>query len=234
MMTQGLSRLARVCGVAGSLALAATAAALFTPLFAGHSDALARAPKAAAQRGNAPAGNVQNGEKVFTSEKCAGCHGPQGEGGTGQIAAPRIGPPRFGLPMFLDAVRNAKAPMPSFSTSQVSDADLADVFAFLSTKTAPPQAAAPAGNAANGKMAFMRAGCFECHDTQGQGGQGTGPRLAPNPIAYSAFTHQCRQPVNQMPPYTSKVVSDAELADIYAYLQSVPAPPPASSIPLLP
>jgi hypothetical protein len=37
-----------------------------------------------------------------------------------------------------------------------------------------------------------------------------------------------------MPPYTSKVVSDAELADIYAYLQSIPTPPPASSIPLLP
>jgi mono/diheme cytochrome c family protein len=230
MMTEGLSRWVRLCGVACSLALAVTAGALIID----HPNALAREAKAAAQRGNAPAGNTQNGEKVFTSEKCAGCHGPQGEGGTGQIAAPRIGPPRFGLPMFLDAVRNAKAPMPSFSASEVSDAALADVFAFLSSKTAPPQAATPAGNAANGKTAFMKVGCFECHDTQGQGGQGTGPRLAPNPIPYAAFSRQCRQPVNEMPPYTSKIVSDAELADIYAYLQSIPVPPPASSIPLLP
>jgi mono/diheme cytochrome c family protein len=227
MITATPSRQVRLYGGACLLAVAVIAGALI----AGRSDALAKEPKPAAQRGNAPAGNMQNGEKIFTAEKCANCHGAQGEGGTGQIAAPRIGPPGFGLAMFLDAVRNAKAPMPSFSTSEVSDAALADVFAFLSSKTAPPP---PVGNAANGKTVFMRAGCFECHDTQGQGGAGTGPRLAPNPIAYSAFSHQCRQPVNQMPPYTSKVVSDAELADIYAYLQSVPNPPAASSLSMLP
>jgi ubiquinol-cytochrome c reductase cytochrome c subunit len=42
-----------------------------------------------------------------------------------------------------------------------------------------------------------------------------------------------RQPKGQMPPYTSKVVSDAELADIRAYLASIPEPPPAKYIPLL-
>jgi cytochrome c1 len=36
-----------------------------------------------------------------------------------------------------------------------------------------------------------------------------------------------------MPPYTSKVVSDQAVADIYAYLKSVPAPPLAKNIPLL-
>jgi ubiquinol-cytochrome c reductase cytochrome c subunit len=36
-----------------------------------------------------------------------------------------------------------------------------------------------------------------------------------------------------MPPYTAKVLSDADLADIYAFLQSVPAPPKVDSIPLL-
>jgi mono/diheme cytochrome c family protein len=36
-----------------------------------------------------------------------------------------------------------------------------------------------------------------------------------------------------MPPYTTKVVSDQDLADIYTYLKSLPPPPPASSIPLL-
>src|SRR5271163_889491 len=115
MITEGLSRRVRVFGVACSLVLAATAGALIVE----HPAAQARETKAAVQRGNAPAGNVENGEKVFTSEKCAACHGSQGEGGTGQIAAPRIGPPRFGLPMFLDAVRNAKAPMPPFSASEV-------------------------------------------------------------------------------------------------------------------
>jgi mono/diheme cytochrome c family protein len=36
-----------------------------------------------------------------------------------------------------------------------------------------------------------------------------------------------------MPPYTSKVISDADLTDIRAYLASVPEPPPAKSNPLL-
>jgi hypothetical protein len=36
-----------------------------------------------------------------------------------------------------------------------------------------------------------------------------------------------------MPPYTSKVVSDAELTDIHAFLRTIPTPPAAKSIPLL-
>jgi hypothetical protein len=36
-----------------------------------------------------------------------------------------------------------------------------------------------------------------------------------------------------MPPYASKVISNAELADIYAFLQSLPQPPKPESIPLL-
>jgi len=232
-LPERLSRQAAVFSALCLLALTGIAAALIV----GHSDALAQPPRLAAQRANAPAGNVENGKKVFSSEKCAGCHGNQGEGGTGTIAGPRIGPSRLALPMFLDAVRNAKPPMPSLSAGDVSDAALTDVYAFLNSMQPPAQTsalAAPAGNAQNGQRLFTSAGCYECHDRQGQGGAGTGPRLAPNPIAYSAFVHQCRQPVDEMPPYTSKVLSDAELADIYAYLQSIPQPPAASSIALLP
>ncbi len=210
-------------------------------LVLGCRNVLARETRPAAQRANSPAGNAENGGKVFSSQKCADCHGSQGEGGKGTIAGPRIGPPRFDLAMFVDAVRNSKAPMPSFSSRDISDAALADVYAFLKA-TAPPApgsapgsvSAAPAGNAGNGKALFAKAGCYECHDYQGQGGAGTGPRLAPNPIAFPAFMTQCRQPVNEMPPYTSKVLSDGELADIYAYLQSIPPPPAASSVRLLP
>ena len=219
-----------VFGALSFLVLVATVSA-FT---LGHSQALAQQPRLAAQ-GNAAAGNSDNGKKVFSAQKCEECHGSQGQGGTGSIAAPRIGPPRLALPLFLDAVRNAKAPMPSYSSTAVPDAALADVYAFLNSVT-PAQGnavAVPSGNAANGNVLYVKAGCYECHDRQGQGGTGTGPRSAPNPIAFLAFVHQCRQPVNEMPPYTSKVLSDAGLADIYAYLQSIPQPPAASSIPIL-
>src|SRR5690349_24340004 len=92
---------------------------------------------------------------------------------------------------------------------------------------------APSGNAANGKHLFESYGCYQCHGREAQGGPGTGPRLAPNPIAFATLSKYVRQPTGQMPPYTQKVVKDQELADIYAFLQSVPAPTPAKNIPLL-
>jgi hypothetical protein len=36
-----------------------------------------------------------------------------------------------------------------------------------------------------------------------------------------------------MPPYRAAVLSDAEAADIFAFIQSLPAPSPVESIPLL-
>jgi hypothetical protein len=42
-----------------------------------------------------------------------------------------------------------------------------------------------------------------------------------------------RKPSGSVPPYVSKVVSNAELADIRAYLASIPEPSAVKSIPLL-
>jgi len=93
---------------------------------------------------------------------------------------------------------------------------------------------APSGNAQHGQKIFADYGCYQCHGREAQGGLGTGaPKLGPRPIVWAAFTRYVRQPTGQMPPYTSKVVSDQDLADIYAFLQSRVAPPPAKSIPLL-
>ena len=97
----------------------------------------------------------------------------------------------------------------------------------------PAAPAAPAGNADNGKKLFVSYGCYQCHGYEGQGSSATGPRLAPRPIAFAAVVRYVRAPTGQMPPYTDKVVSERYLADIYAYLQSRPAPKPVDSIPLL-
>ena len=92
--------------------------------------------------------------------------------------------------------------------------------------------AAPAGDAENGKKICSSYGCYQGHNYAADGG-GAGPRLAPKPIAFEAFSRQVRKPSNEMPPYTAKVVSDKELADIYAFLLTIPEPPAASSIPIL-
>ena len=95
------------------------------------------------------------------------------------------------------------------------------------------QSSAPAGNAQTGRKLFTSDGCFQCHGLEAQGGVGTGPRLGPRPIAFAAFEKYIRQPTGQMPPYTAKVVSEKDLADIYAFLQSVKQPPAVKDIPLL-
>lgn len=91
--------------------------------------------------------------------------------------------------------------------------------------------AAQTPSARNGRKLFDSYGCYQCHDHDGHGGAGA--RLAPDPIPFAAFSKYVRQPAGEMPPYTKKVVSDQELADIYAYLQSIPAPPAAKNIPIL-
>jgi mono/diheme cytochrome c family protein len=94
--------------------------------------------------------------------------------------------------------------------------------------------AAPAGNAETGKKIFTKDGCYECHGREGQGAaQGAGPRIGPLQLSFEAFTKYVHQPSGQMPPYTSKVISDQELADIFAYLQSRPKATPSKDIPLL-
>lgn len=97
---------------------------------------------------------------------------------------------------------------------------------------APASQSAPAGNADTGKKLFVSYGCWQCHGYEGQGGA-AGPRLAPRPLPFAGFSRYIRRPTNQMPPYTEKVVPDADLAHIYAFLQSRPASKPVESIPLL-
>jgi mono/diheme cytochrome c family protein len=89
----------------------------------------------------------------------------------------------------------------------------------------------PAGNAENGKKLYAQYGCYQCHGYAAQGG--VGPRLAPRPLIFPAFSKYVRQPTGEMPPYTSKVLSETGLADVYSFLQSVPRPPEADNIPLL-
>src|SRR5262245_45255788 len=92
-------------------------------------------------------------------------------------------------------------------------------------------------NAEKGKATYMKIGCYTCHGTMGQGGAGA--RLAPNPLAAPAFINYVRKGgpnhnfLGGMPAYAPSIISDADLADIRAYLASIPAPPPVKSIPLL-
>jgi mono/diheme cytochrome c family protein len=93
------------------------------------------------------------------------------------------------------------------------------------------QASALAASAENGKVAFLKHGCWQCHGYQAQGG--VGPRLAPDPIPFDALSTFVRTTNRAMPPFREEILSNEDLADIYAYLQSIPKGLDAKSIPLL-
>jgi ubiquinol-cytochrome c reductase cytochrome c subunit len=91
--------------------------------------------------------------------------------------------------------------------------------AFASTAA---QAQTPAGDADRGKGLYMKNMCWTCHGTVGQGGdRGSGPRIAYDVWPYAGFAQQVRRPRESMPRYDAKFLSDAELADIYAFVASV-------------
>jgi mono/diheme cytochrome c family protein len=91
------------------------------------------------------------------------------------------------------------------------------------------------GDAQKGKVAFVKNGCWQCHDYNGQGSVATsnGKVIARTQLPVDAFISFVHTTNGAMPPFRPQVLSDADLTDIYAYLQSLPEPKAAKDIPLL-
>jgi mono/diheme cytochrome c family protein len=94
---------------------------------------------------------------------------------------------------------------------------------------------APAGNADNGKRIYMADGCYFCHGRDGQGGafNGPAPILANTALPFDAFKTQLRTPSADMPPYAEEVLADAGLADVYAFLHTLPGPTDPKDVAIL-
>jgi len=76
--------------------------------------------------------NLSPGEQIWASSPCAGCHGANAEG--------KIGPKLAGTQLSLDQVKNkvhqskSGMEMPRFAANQVSDTDIAAIYAWLKGK----------------------------------------------------------------------------------------------------
>ena len=95
---------------------------------------------------------------------------------------------------------------------------------------APTQTAAASGNVQAGKDLYLRYSCYACHGYDGHGGAGA--RVVPMRMTVERFTAYVHNP-RQMPAYSTKLLSDSQLADLWAYIRSLPVSPDAKDIPLL-
>ena len=77
---------------------------------------------------------------------------------------------------------------------------------------------------------YLRYSCYACHGYDGHGGAGA--RLVPMRMNLPGFAAYVRNP-RQMPPYTAQVLADTQLADLWAYIKSLPESAAPRDIPLL-
>jgi mono/diheme cytochrome c family protein len=94
---------------------------------------------------------------------------------------------------------------------------------------------APNGEIANGKRLYLADRCFTCHGRVGQGGayNTPAPILAHTMLPFEAFKGQIRDPINDMPAFPPAILSDKDIADIYAFVQSLPGPGSPKDFPIL-
>jgi mono/diheme cytochrome c family protein len=93
----------------------------------------------------------------------------------------------------------------------------------------------PPGDPVNGKRLYLADGCFECHGRAGQGGRFNypTPALADIALPVESFISFLREAPNDMPSFSTDVLSDKDAADIHAFLSSLPGPKSPKDIPLL-
>ena len=99
----------------------------------------------------------------------------------------------------------------------------AGLFTFALGGAAVAQDAA--GDAANGKLVYAKLHCFTCHGRVGQGGAYNypAPALASLELPVEAFQAFLREPPNDMPAFSTAILSDQDAADIGAWLIRSPA-----------
>jgi mono/diheme cytochrome c family protein len=96
-----------------------------------------------------------------------------------------------------------------------------------------PAATLRPGNAENGKKLYSTYYCWACHGSLGRAG-GAAPAITPSTRSDEDLIRYIRKPAGNMPPYTSKVITEQEIADIASYMRTIPpGTPDPKTIPLL-
>ena len=81
------------------------------------------------------AGSAEKGKTAFVQHGCWQCHGFVGQGG---VTGPKLAPNPMPLEAMNAFVRNSRGGMPPYQKPILSDDDLADIHAYLSSQPKPP------------------------------------------------------------------------------------------------
>jgi LPXTG-motif cell wall-anchored protein len=148
---------------------------------------------------------------------CRRCHGDMGEGVWG---APLAGND-LTAEDWIAQVRSPRNRMPMFSVEQVSDEQIRNIHAYMTSLPAPAQTGFQQvelpEDAAPGQVLVVEKRCVACHTTTGP----IGPfqQRGETPTA-EAVIAQLRNPRGNMPSFSESQVSDAEAAQIAEFLAS--------------
>jgi mono/diheme cytochrome c family protein len=85
----------------------------------------------------APAGNVDNGKRLFLRDGCWECHGYAGQGGRDGA---RIAATALNAQGLIRYVRRPAGAMPAFTEKVATDQELTDIWSYLKTLPAPKAA----------------------------------------------------------------------------------------------
>jgi ubiquinol-cytochrome c reductase cytochrome c subunit len=80
----------------------------------------------------APQGSAERGRKTFMTVGCYTCHGMVGQGGE-RGAGPKLAPNPFPYEAFAFQMRHPRANMPRYGAEFVSDQDVADIYAYMTS-----------------------------------------------------------------------------------------------------
>lgn len=118
--------------------------------------------------------DVAQGRKLFGG-RCAGCHGPTGDGGKGaNLAVPKL--PRASTDLALYRIVRYGIPDTEMPGTLLSPKEVWQISSFVRSLGRIERGVLP-GDAANGKQLVSgKAGCLKCH-TIGMEGGGYGPAL---------------------------------------------------------
>lgn len=179
--------------------------------------------------------NPDNGKVLWEEQvwQCKRCHGDNGEG---KYAGPRAGDGKT-VAEWITQVRTPRRFMPALSEEQVSDEQLADMHAYMSSLTKPADfSPLDPGTAENaGQNLMLQKRCVACHTAEANGEAGNIVKgqieRGQTPTAESVI-RQLRTPFRNMPSYRADQVSDDEAALIADYLaELVAAQTPPAALP---